>query len=40
MERLLDGLNDLLAERRHYSKMLIRVFVDRVPLRASQVRAR
>lgn len=37
LERLLDGLNDLLAERSHYSKMLIRVFVDLVPLRASQV---
>lgn len=37
MERLLDGMNDLLAERGHFSKMLIRVFVDRVPLRASQV---
>jgi TetR/AcrR family transcriptional regulator len=30
--RLLDGLNDLLAERPNYSKMLIRVFVDQAPI--------
>jgi len=37
MERLLDGLNDLLAERPHYSKMLIRLFVDPPPVEASRV---
>lgn len=29
LERLLGGLNDVLAERRNYSQILIRVFVDR-----------
>lgn len=37
MERLLDGLNDLLAERPHYSKVLIRLFVDRPPVDANRV---
>jgi TetR/AcrR family transcriptional regulator len=37
MVRLLDGLNDLLAERPHYSKMLIRVFVDVAPLQPGRV---
>ena len=37
MERLLDGLNDLLAERPHYSKVLIRLFVDPPPVEASRV---
>ena len=29
LERLMDGMNDLLAERRNYSDILIRIFVDR-----------
>ena len=29
--RLVDTVNDLLAERRHYSQTLIRLFVDRIP---------
>jgi AcrR family transcriptional regulator len=37
MERLLDGLNDLLAERRHYSKVLIRLFVDPAPVDGARV---
>ena len=37
MERLLDGLNDLLAERPHYSKVLIRLFVDPPPVEADRV---
>ena len=37
MERLLDGLNPLLAERPHYSKVLIRLFVDPPPVEASRV---
>jgi TetR/AcrR family transcriptional regulator len=37
MVRLLDSLNDLLAERPHYSKMLIRVFVDVAPIRGGRV---
>jgi TetR/AcrR family transcriptional regulator len=37
MERLLDALNDLLAEHAHYSKMLIRVFVDVAPLQPGRV---
>jgi hypothetical protein len=37
VERLLDGLNHLLAERPHYSKMLIRLFVDPPPVEASRV---
>ncbi len=32
LERLLDALNDLLAERRTYSQILIRIFVDRVEI--------
>ena len=32
LERLLDALNDLLAERRNYSRILIRIFVDRAPV--------
>lgn len=32
LERLLDMLNDLLAERRNYSQILIRIFVDRVEM--------
>jgi TetR/AcrR family transcriptional regulator len=31
-ERMLDRLNDLLAENRHYSQILIRIFVDRAPV--------
>jgi AcrR family transcriptional regulator len=30
VERLLDAINDLLAENRNYSQILIRIFVDRV----------
>jgi len=37
MERLLDALNDLLAERPHYPKMLIRLFVDPPPLRSERI---
>jgi AcrR family transcriptional regulator len=37
MERLLDALNDLLAERSHYSKILIRIFVDPPPVEAGRV---
>jgi TetR/AcrR family transcriptional regulator len=37
MERLLDGLNDLLAERPHYSKVLIRLFVDPPPVEGERV---
>jgi len=36
--RVLDGMNDLLAEHPHYSQLLIRLFVDRVPLPASAYR--
>ena len=32
LERLLDDFNDLLAERRNYSLILLRIFVDRVPV--------
>ncbi len=32
LERLVGDLNDLLAERRYYSKILFRLFVDRAPL--------
>jgi len=32
LERLLGMLNDLLAERRNYSQILIRIFVDRVEM--------
>jgi TetR/AcrR family transcriptional regulator len=32
LERLLEALNDLLAERRNYSQILIRIFVDRAPV--------
>jgi TetR/AcrR family transcriptional regulator len=35
--RLLDGMNDLLAEHPNYSKMLIRVFVDWGPLQPDRV---
>jgi AcrR family transcriptional regulator len=38
MERLLDALNDLLAERRNYSQILIRVFVDPVRLDEPRIR--
>jgi TetR/AcrR family transcriptional regulator len=31
-ERLLDDVNDLLAEHRYYSKILLRIFVDRAPV--------
>ena len=32
LERLVDGLNDLLSEQRNYSQILIRIFVDRVKM--------
>ena len=32
LERLLNDLNDLLAERRNYAKILIRIFSDRAPI--------
>jgi len=32
LSRLLEALNDLFAERRTYSQILIRIFVDRVPI--------
>lgn len=36
--RLLDGLNDLLALHPNYSKILIRIFVDRVEMDATRLR--
>lgn len=36
---LLDAINDLLAERRNYSQILVRIFVDRVPLQGDEVEA-
>lgn len=36
--RLLDGLNDLLAEHASYSKILIRIFVDRVEMDGTVLR--
>lgn len=36
-ERLLDGINDLLAERRNYAQIMVRIFVDRVPLSGKEV---
>lgn len=36
--RLLDGLNDLLAEHPSYSKILIRIFVDRVEMDGATLR--
>ena len=38
LERLLDSLNALLAEKRHYSQILIRIFVDRPPVSGSRIR--
>ncbi|MDX1650711.1 MAG: helix-turn-helix domain-containing protein, partial [Myxococcota bacterium] len=38
MVRLLDGLNDLLAEHTSYSKILIRIFVDRVRMDGTTLR--
>lgn len=37
MARLLDGINDLVAERPYYAKVLIRLFVDPPPVDAAQV---
>lgn len=36
---LLDTMNDRLAERRNYSQILVRIFVDRVPLQGDEVEA-
>lgn len=36
---LLDRMNDILAERRNYSQILVRIFVDRVPLQGDEVEA-
>lgn len=36
-ERLLDDVNDLLAEHRYYSKILLRIFVDRTPVQLSSI---
>lgn len=38
LERLLRAFNDLLAERRNYSQILIRIFVDRVAMDGSALR--
>ncbi len=38
LERLLRALNDLLAERRNYSQILIRIFVDRVDTKGESVK--
>lgn len=35
MERVLDAVNSLLAERRHYAQLLIRLFADRAPVSAT-----
>jgi len=37
-ERLLDAVNSLLAERRHYAQILMRVLVDRVSLEGQPLR--
>jgi TetR/AcrR family transcriptional regulator len=37
LARLLDAMNDLLAERRNYAQILMRIFVDRVPLSTQEV---
>jgi len=37
MEGLLDGLNDALAEHRNFSRILIRIFVDRIEVDASAI---
>jgi len=37
LARLLDAMNDLLAERRNYAQILMRIFVDRVPLSTKEV---
>ena len=36
-EQLLDALNDLLAEHPNYSQILLRIFVDRIPLDNSTI---
>jgi len=38
LDALLDGINDLLAERRNYSQILIRIFVDRAPIQGEELR--
>jgi len=38
LDRLLDGINDLLAEHRNYSHILIRIFVDRMPITGEELR--
>ena len=38
LERLADALNDLLSERRNYSQILIRIFVDRVEVEGAALR--
>jgi TetR/AcrR family transcriptional regulator len=35
--RLSDAINDLLAERPNYSQILVRIFVDRVPVDSSRI---
>lgn len=37
LARLLDALNDVLAERPTYAQILMRIFVDRVPLKGKEV---
>jgi len=38
LERLMRSFNDLLAERRNYSQILIRIFVDRVSMDGSRLK--
>lgn len=37
MAALLDGINDLLAQHSNYSQILVRIFVDRIPIDASKI---
>ena len=40
LERMLDAINDVLAEHRNYSQILIRIFVDRVDFAGEELRPR
>lgn len=40
LERMLDAINDVLAEHRNYSQILIRIFVDRVDFPGEELRPR
>ena len=37
LEALLDAINDLLASQPNYSQILVRIFVDRIPIDASSI---